>query len=1060
MRKLILAVLCAFLFSASASAQTLCQWRDTLSNPGGQVIPNATVIVLAGTIGGSAAVNTNTKPGTPLATIFADPYGATPINQTTNPINTATLNGSFQFWSACGAYLVIQAYGPQIAQQYVYGIRLPGSSNGGTPGGINGNLQLNFGGTFAGAGGLNSPDGDLLHIQGPIPWIDATTFGLRALATFNTITVTSPGTSSSVTTTGISDFQAQDGLAIPRAGPATAQSTPAAPTVTPIGATNSVTINYKCVAVDAHWGLTAASAAGTTSTAPTVFGAPAVGITSIVRLSNVVTVTASATMPFSTGTFHAVIANITGGTTQFSGLQLVTVTSGTTLTYNQTGANESGTRSSNSYVLFENAFVLTTVQATAGSNQLVLTTDVNHNIQFHSSGTRPTKIFLDGINFSGATPSAYADGLFGVAAVTANTITVTTSYTSPITVTGTASGGVATSTVAQMTATVWPVIDVACPAISGTTKYYAVYGDYGSGYAPIGFTPWLANIFEDYGPGFSKTGFIPPVAMNLPASPPVAAQNQVFTGQIQSIAGSTLTLTGNVPSAVTSVTAYHDNGSALLNALASSCTNGGGGGSNSQGFAPVYLPQQALGGATTWTYLFSAPVNVSTTCNRINIVDGGTVTLDGTVYADSAGQFEWSRPQSLSGWINYQNDMGGGVEIYGHASPEMVPGISGAKIQGMIFNTQSSGQIGLQIIGSHTTLKEDGFITVSKPSLTSMPLVISPTSNNGFQDKLDTIYWSADRNFQYPVPATGNNIEVGQAAWWPVPAIDLLGPVYPNLYLEGINYGNARGIQIDNLYGNGAAPPQFSFSNVQTLQDPWQPFLTMYGQNGSKILRLNITRVQTDSLQMPDAACVTSDGSSCVTLYTSDGALTQADGTDPSFTGSPSSNAFEYLSHGAAPAQNTNETSLGSGGPQVYGSNSGTNPAYQISCEGGTGYGLSVRDPTLAIITGIPCPVVSGTLASIVCSGTLALGTTLIASPGKTSLTMVCTGLAATDNVIASFNADPTSTTGYIPSTSGMLTLVAWPTTNTVNVDVINNTSSSITPGASLTLNVIGMHHP
>jgi hypothetical protein len=98
--------------------------------------------------------------------------------------------------------------------------------------------------------------------------------------------------------------------------------------------------------------------------------------------------------------------------------------------------------------------------------------------------------------------------------------------------------------------------------------------------------------------------------------------------------------------------------------------------------------------------------------------------------------------------------------------------------------------------------------------------------------------------------------------------------------------------------------------------------------------------------------------------------------------------------------------------------------------------------------------------ATIACSGTLALGTTTIGSASKTALTMACTGLLTTDNVIATFNADPTGTTGYVPSTSGMLTIVSWPTANTVNVDVINNTSSSITPSSSLTLNVIGIHHP
>jgi hypothetical protein len=54
--------------------------------------------------------------------------------------------------------------------------------------------------------------------------------------------------------------------------------------------------------------------------------------------------------------------------------------------------------------------------------------------------------------------------------------------------------------------------------------------------------------------------------------------------------------------------------------------------------------------------------------------------------------------------------------------------------------------------------------------------------------------------------------------------------------------------------------------------------------------------------------------------------------------------------------------------------------------------------------------------------------------------------------VTASFNGDPTAVTGYIPATAGMLTIITYPTTNTFNAKVCNNTSSSITPGA-ITLN-------
>lgn len=88
-----------------------------------------------------------------------------------------------------------------------------------------------------------------------------------------------------------------------------------------------------------------------------------------------------------------------------------------------------------------------------------------------------------------------------------------------------------------------------------------------------------------------------------------------------------------------------------------------------------------------------------------------------------------------------------------------------------------------------------------------------------------------------------------------------------------------------------------------------------------------------------------------------------------------------------------------------------------------------------------------------VASGTAALGTSAIASAAcATVVTVTATGVATTDTVTASFNGDPTAVTGYIPSTSGMLTIFAYPTSGNINLKVCNNTSASVTPGA-LTLN-------
>jgi hypothetical protein len=90
---------------------------------------------------------------------------------------------------------------------------------------------------------------------------------------------------------------------------------------------------------------------------------------------------------------------------------------------------------------------------------------------------------------------------------------------------------------------------------------------------------------------------------------------------------------------------------------------------------------------------------------------------------------------------------------------------------------------------------------------------------------------------------------------------------------------------------------------------------------------------------------------------------------------------------------------------------------------------------------------------STIASGTAALGVAAIASGAcATVVTATATGVATTDVLTASFNGDPTAVTGYIPTTAGMLSVITYPTANTANFKVCNNTASSITPGA-ITLN-------
>jgi hypothetical protein len=114
-----------------------------------------------------------------------------------------------------------------------------------------------------------------------------------------------------------------------------------------------------------------------------------------------------------------------------------------------------------------------------------------------------------------------------------------------------------------------------------------------------------------------------------------------------------------------------------------------------------------------------------------------------------------------------------------------------------------------------------------------------------------------------------------------------------------------------------------------------------------------------------------------------------------------------------------------------------------------TGTGLVVL-ATAPTINGLTFPTAAGAAVvaqDVVPAGTIALGTTLIASGAKSAIISVAaTGVLSTDNVIADFNADPSGVTGYAPSASGMLTIIKWCSAGFINFYQYNNTASSITP--------------
>lgn len=117
----------------------------------------------------------------------------------------------------------------------------------------------------------------------------------------------------------------------------------------------------------------------------------------------------------------------------------------------------------------------------------------------------------------------------------------------------------------------------------------------------------------------------------------------------------------------------------------------------------------------------------------------------------------------------------------------------------------------------------------------------------------------------------------------------------------------------------------------------------------------------------------------------------------------------------------------------------------------GTGAVVRATSPTLTtpILGAATITTVNGlTPVGQIASGSKALTTDAISSATCSSAqSSSAVGTLTTDAIVVAFSGDPTATTGYIPSTSGMLTVVYYPTADNVNFKVCNNTISTITPG-------------
>lgn len=96
-------------------------------------------------------------------------------------------------------------------------------------------------------------------------------------------------------------------------------------------------------------------------------------------------------------------------------------------------------------------------------------------------------------------------------------------------------------------------------------------------------------------------------------------------------------------------------------------------------------------------------------------------------------------------------------------------------------------------------------------------------------------------------------------------------------------------------------------------------------------------------------------------------------------------------------------------------------------------------------------PVASG--SALISDSTFTTSTAAISANTCTAgSTVTMTGVTTSMAFVISPSTDVSGTTGW--GSTGGLIIDAWPTSNTLNYKVCNQTASSITPGASVTWNV------
>lgn len=676
-----------------------------------------------------------------------------------------------------------------------------------------GNVQLSGLGA-PGTPGAAGPAGSISATSGPSPWIDAAAYGAKARSSILQTTATTSAGTPNITLVNARDFVNGDGLVIWKAGAATTQSTPAAPTVAAWGVQGTKTTQYQCVGVDEMGGLTAASPIGSVINAPNAFGNKAVTISSISRSGGVVTVNFSTNINAGSGQ-QIVIVNVTGDTS-FNGVWAVaSAPSSSQVTYNSTGSNGSGTVGASTTGRLLNSFNITAISRVG--NIVTVTTNANHTF-VAGTGQRPTIVTIQFVN-----PPEF-NGQWVIATASGNQFTFQMGNAGALT------GTVVTQGPAASTATVYEYNLVTCPVLSGTTVGYYIYGDDGTGtIALIGKTLRAQRTFMDWGPFLRNSttlGFNPPAY--VPTTPPIAAQNQLYVGVIGSGGGTTsLVMTTNVPSTVAGQAALHDEGQAIQAAV----TAAANGTSPSKG-GVLISPSTVSGGF----YVINSPIIIPT---FVNIEIGAQLVVNETI--SLTGFNSLCASPTASGMNGIQFDHQNFVLITGYANPIINAHIScmleGLNFDGGVFGNDIDGQNNVLFNGAEAGYGgvQADFAQITNccfgagTATTSVPLV--------FQGITSSVWMHAvTLDASWPLSATGSlptNLAPPIGAIW-FKGDDNAGVAagLAHVLMDGENSIAGRGILIDgSLSSVGYIGQNWTFSDIWD-QQPVTPGLMIFGTPG------------------------------------------------------------------------------------------------------------------------------------------------------------------------------------------------------------------------------------